>query len=130
MNSAAVLYTPEILALTTRLAQFPLDDGFALQATARSRSCGSQVTVGLELDASGLIARVGVRAQACAIGQAAAAIFALEAAGRNAEQIAETENGLRSWLRREAERPDWRGLEVLDAARAYPARHGAILLGW
>ena len=39
--------------------------------------------------------------------------------------------GLRDWLVQEtAPQPGWPGLDALAAARAYPARHGAILLAW
>ena len=71
-----------------------------------------------------------MKAQACAIGQAAAAIFAEAAAGRSGNDIAEAESAIRAWLAGEAALPDWPGLETLTAAQAYPARHGAILLAW
>ena len=126
-----MLYSPEILAAAVALADFPIDPALLpLQGEARSRSCGSMLTVALALDAWERIERVGVRAQACAVGQAAAQIFASAAPGHCAEQIAENRTALAQWLGDTGPAPDWRGIALLDAARGYPARHGAILLAW
>ncbi len=130
MAGAAALYTPDVLALATSLAEWPWDDRLPMQGSARSKSCGSAVTLGLKSDDAGRIAALGIKAQACAIGQAAAAIFARQAIGQDAAGIAAAESGLRSWLAGKAQRPIWPGLELLEPARAYPARHGAILLAW
>ena len=85
---------------------------------------------GLGLDAAGTIDRVALRSQACAIGQAAAAIFARAAPGRSAEDIRAADEALTTWLAGEGGLPDWPGLETIAAARDYPARHGAIRLAW
>jgi NifU-like protein involved in Fe-S cluster formation len=127
---APVLYTREILVLATSLAAWPWDPALPLQASARSKSCGSTLLMGLELDAAGKIARVGIRPQACAIGQAAAAVFAAAAPGRDAAQIAATDRAIWEWLAGEGNMPDWPGIEVIAPARAFPARHGAIRLAW
>ena len=37
---------------------------------------------------------------------------------------------LAGWLHAAGPIPDWPGIGLLDAAREYPARHGAILLAW
>ena len=71
MAGAEVLYTPPVLALAASLAQWPWNSALPLQGTARSKSCGSALTLGLGLDAAGCIAAIGIKAQACAIGQAA-----------------------------------------------------------
>ena len=125
-----VLYSPEILAAAVGLAEFPLDPALPFHGEARSRSCGSSLKLALSLDEQGRIARIGCRAQACAVGQAAAQIFAIVAPGLTAGQIASTRTELAQWLIEEGPAPDWRGIALLDAARDYPARHGAILLAW
>ena len=125
-----VLYSPEILAAAVGLAEFPLDPALPLHGEARSRSCGSSLKLALSLDEQGRIARIGCRAQACAVGQAAAQIFAIFAPGLTAEQIASTRTELAQWLIEDGPPPEWRGIALLDAARDYPARHGAILLAW
>ena len=125
-----VLYSPEILAAAVGLAAFPFDPALPLHGEARSRSCGSTLRVGLSLDEQGRIARIGCRAQACAVGQAAAQIFASAAPGRSAAEIASTRTELALWLNGSSPAPDWPGIALLDPARDYPARHGAILLAW
>ena len=130
MSGAAALYTPTVLALATSLANWPWDEDLPLQGSARSKSCGSTLALGLDTDAEGQISRIGLRAQACAIGQAAAAIFAEAATGLDGAEIAEAENAIRAWLAGEAALPDWPGMAELAPAQAYPARHGAILLAW
>lgn len=128
--SATVLYTPQVLGLATGLARWSWDDALALTGAARSRSCGSTLAIGLGLDPDGRIDRIGLRAQACAVGQAAAAIFAGTAAGRDAAQVAAARDALAAWLAGEGAMPDWPGLEAIAPARDYPARHGAIMLAW
>lgn len=128
--SAQRLYTPRVLELATSLADLPLDAGLPLRGAARSKSCGSTITIGLALDADGRIARIGVSAQACAVGQAAAALFATGAKGRSAHDIGAAESAMAAWLGGDGPMPDWPGLDAIGAARDYPARHGAVMLAW
>ncbi|MCW1428447.1 iron-sulfur cluster assembly scaffold protein [Novosphingobium sp. JCM 18896] len=128
--ATAALYTPEVLGLATGLAAYPWDDALPLKADARSKSCGSTIALALALDAEGRIARIALRSQACAIGQAAAAIFAEAASGRDARDIARADDAITAWLAGEGGLPDWPGLAAIAAARDYPARHGAIRLAW
>jgi len=128
--SAARLYTPELLALAASLAELPLDPSLPLHGRARSASCGSTVEMALAVDDAARIARIGLRAQACAVGQASAALFAAGAIGRTRADIAEAADALAAWLKGEGAPPDWPGLAVIAPAAAYPARHAAILLGW
>ena len=125
-----VLYSPEILAAAVGLADFPIDSSLPLSGEARSRSCGSTLTLALALDGQGRIVRTGCRAQACAVGQAAAHVFAVAAAGRTAEEVATARQSLAAWLTAAGPLPDWPGIGLLEPARNYPARHGAILLAW
>jgi len=124
------LYTREVLALATSLSQWPLDPDMPLSGSARSPTCGSAVSLSLAVDTSGRIAQVGIKAQACAIGQASAALFAAAAAGREADDLATELAAIRHWLKEGGALPGWPGLEAIAAARDYPARHGAITLAW
>lgn len=126
----AVLYTPAVLGLAIDLARWPLDPEFALTGEARSTTCGSSIVMGLSCDGDDRINNVGVRAQACAIGQAAAALFAEAAPGRSRTDIADAHAALTRWLGGADELPDWPGLATIAPAQAYPARHGAIVLPW
>lgn len=125
------LYTPQILALATGLAGFPLDDSFPLRAEARSRTCGSAIALGLMLDTDGRIARVGMQVSACAIGQASAAVMARAMTARKPQEVASALAGITRWLAEaDAALPDWPDFALLAPARAHPARHGAMLLPW
>lgn len=128
--SATVLYTPAVLALATGLAAHPWDESLPMKGEARSKSCGSELALGLELDRDGRIATLGLRTRACAVGQAAAAIFAAKAAGKTVAEVADAEATIAAWLGGKGPFPDWPGLDAIAAAQAYPARHGAILLAW
>lgn len=130
MASAAVLYTPEVLSLATALADWPLLEEQFLRGEARSRSCGSSLIIGLAMGREGGIERLGLSARACAIGQAAAAIFAGSARGETASTLAESETAIATWLAGAGPMPAWPGLAAIAPAAAYPGRHGAILLPW
>ncbi len=127
---AQALYTPAILAAATGLAAYPWDEALPLRGEARSRSCGSSIVMGLASDESGHIARIGLKPHACAVGQAAAHVFASAAIGRGRDEIATTRAALSAWLAGDAPLPDWPGVDLLAPARAYPGRHAAILLAW
>ena len=124
------LYTPEMLALATGLGAFGWDDTLPLRGEARSRSCGSRIEVALAINRVGQISALGLRPHACAVGQAAAALFAQSSHGRTAAELAESCVAIAAWLTDEGDLPDWPGIAVLDSARAYPARHAAIPLAW
>ncbi|MCB2061283.1 MAG: iron-sulfur cluster assembly scaffold protein [Novosphingobium sp.] len=128
--STAKLYTPQVLALATSLSGHPWDENLPLKGGARSKSCGSTITLALGTDDAGLVDRIGLKSQACAIGQAAAAIFAGAAIGRSGKEICEAGDEIQAWLAGNGERPDWPGLEAIEVARDYPGRHGAIMLAW
>lgn len=130
MATITALYTPEVLGLATSLVAYRMDGDLPLRGRARSASCGSTLEVGLALDGQGRIARIGLAAQACAVGQAAAAIMAAHATGLSREDMIRAEAALARWLVGEGAMPDWPGLSVLVPARDFPGRHGAILLGW
>lgn len=129
-GATARLYSPDVLALATALADFPLSQDLPLHGAARSPACGSTLHLALALDGAGRIARIGLRAQACAIGQAAAAIMARAASGRDRAALATTLAELESWLAGDGAMPDWPGLAAIAAARDFPGRHGAMLLPW
>lgn len=124
------LYTSDILAAATGLSAFPWIDDLPLRGEARSRSCGSSITLALSIDADGGIARLGLRPHACAVGQAAAYVFATYAPGRSLGELEPLRAALAAWLAGAEAPPDWPGIELLEPARAYPARHAAILLAW
>jgi NifU-like protein involved in Fe-S cluster formation len=128
--AAAKLYSPEVLALATGLADYPLDPSLPLTGEARSRTCGSAIRLGLALDNAGRIDRIGMQVSACAIGQASAMLLAQAAAGRTAAEMAAITSDWELWLSDDGLLPDWPGADILAPARNHPARHGALLLPW
>lgn len=129
-SGGAALYTPELLALAVSLADWPLEDAAPCQGEARSRSCGSTLRFACALDAEGRVASPGLRVSACAVGQAAAAIFIAHAEGRSARDIAMALDQVERWLAGDGQQPEWPGIAAIAPALGYPGRHGAILLPW
>lgn len=130
VRGGAALYTPAILALAVELARFPLDESCPLRGEVHSRVCGSRVTMTIAADRAGRIEGIGARVSACAIGQAAAALFLRSAEKRDAAGVATSLAEIEAWLSGGKAEPAWPGIAVLASARAYPARHAAILLPW
>lgn len=131
MSASTKLYTAEVLALATALADFPLGNAQELRGKARSSVCGSAIEIGIELDGAGRIAGIGMKVSACAIGQAAAALFAQSATGKTRPDLLFALDQIEAWLRGDrAELPDWPGLGAIANAADYPGRHGAVVLPW
>lgn len=132
-NQGNTFYSPALLQLASELANHPLDKAHAYQAHARTRSCGSTIAIGLELDPGGTVSKVGLRVSACALGQASAAIFARAVIGKSEAQIAAASDQIARWLEAEADcpvSPDWPGFAPLEPARAHKGRHEALRLPW
>lgn len=129
--SAAKLYTPEVLGLAVELARYPELPDAAFSGDARSPACGSTLAMQLDLDPQGRISRLGMRVRACAVGQASAAIFARQAVGKTAAEMAAALAEIESWLSNATDSvPAWTDLHLIAAARSFPGRHGAMLLPW
>ena len=123
------LYTTDILRLAASLSDprtLEREDG---KAELRSPTCGSRVSVAVQLDSERRVELVSQQVHACAFGQASAALVEKHAIGRNHNDIADTLIVLSRWLAREQDEAcDWPGIDVLAPARPRKARHGAILL--
>ena len=130
MAGTVKLYTHDVLSLATSLSQWPLNRQLPRHGAARSATCGSTIERSLAVEDAARIAAIGLAPQACAIGQASAALFVRAAIGRNAIEIEAALAAIQAWLKGEAQLPDWPGFGAIAAARDYPARHGAITLAW
>ena len=125
----APLYTTDILRLAASLAEPCQLDREDCRAELRSPTCGSRVTVALQLDDTGRVQRVSQHVHACAFGQASAALMERSAIGRGHDEAAATLLALSGWLAGEREDAgEWPGLEALEPARSRRSRHRAILL--
>ena len=125
----APLYTTEILRLAALLPdprELERVDGRSEQ---RSPTCGSVVKTAVELDGEGRIVAISQRVQACAFGQASAALVARGATGRSRADMASALSELQAWLDGRRDDPGtFPGLTALAPARSRKSRHGAILL--
>lgn len=125
---SAPLYNRDILALAVATADYPLPAEARRRASLRAPLCGSRIIVDVGSDAAGRVTAVGLHVEACALGQASAALLARHAPGRSVAEIRAARDAIALWFGGEGEAPDWPGFDLLAPARDYPARHGAILL--
>jgi len=123
------LYTTEILRLAASLHDpHPLEreDG---RAELRSPTCGSRISMAVQLDGARRVERLSMQVHACAFGQASAALVNQHGVGRTHDEIAEALVIISRWLAEEQdEAGDWPGIVALEPARTRRSRHGAILL--
>ena len=128
---ASALYTTKLLRLAVEAASHPRLSQPDASEEARAPLCGSRIALDLTVDDQGRVIAIGFDVNACAVGQASSAILADVARGRSVEELRAAADSLALWLNDSAAPlPDWPRLVELAEARAYPARHGAILLPW
>ena len=121
-------YTREILRLAASLGEPGGLERVDGEAVRRSPTCGSTISVAVMM-ADGRVAALSQRVEACAFGQAAAALMEAGAPGTSASEARAALAAVERWLRGDDKAVDaWPGLDVLAPARARPGRHGAILL--
>ena len=123
------LYTTEILRLAASLQEtreLEREDG---RAELKSPTCGSRITIAVQLDDDRRITTISLQVHACGFGQASAALVQQHAAGRAHDEIADALVTISRWLAQEQDEADcWPGLAALSPARTRKGRHGAILL--
>ena len=122
-------YTREILRLAALIPYLETFEALEGATEGRSKTCGSRMRVAVELDWADRIVRLRQAVEACAYGQATAALMGGHAMGRSAEEVGATLAELEAWLAGTGGVPTtWPGLEVLAPALRRKGRHGAILL--
>lgn len=123
------LYTRDILRLA---ASIPGQVSFRDMGDApvlRSPTCGSRVAMQVALDADGRVATLEQAVEACAFGQASAALVGQGAVGVDALAADAALAEVTAWLADDAvPLPAWPGIDALIPARTKRGRHGAILL--
>ena len=124
------LYSTDILTLSSTLknAALPDPDGTSRNV---SKLCGSWVELDVKMDGEA-VADVAMRVQACALGQASAAILQAHIVGATLDELVEARDGLRAMLKEDAAPPTGRfeRLALLEGVRAYPARHQSTMLAF
>jgi NifU-like protein involved in Fe-S cluster formation len=125
------LYNRDILRLA---ASIPHHGRLAApQASVEKRSpvCGSRIVVDVVLDDEGRVADLGQDVKACALGQASASLMGAHAIGRDEAELAAARDALAGFLEGRRDDPgNWPGINVLERARPFPARHKSILLAF
>ena len=125
---SAPLYTTEILRLAASLREphaLEREDG---RAELRSPTCGSRISLAVQLDSDRRVERLSIEVHACAFGQASAALLERHGIGRSHDEVAEALVELSRWLAEEQDEAFWPEIAVLEPARPRRGRHGAILL--
>ena len=125
------LYHPRVLELAAdipHLGRLDQPDG---AATKVSRVCGSVVSVEVKLK-DGKISAIAVHPKACALGQAATGVLAMNAIGATPEEIRQARESLRAMLKEGADPPSGRFWELrhLQGVRDYPPRHASTMLAF
>ncbi|MBI1391589.1 MAG: iron-sulfur cluster assembly scaffold protein [Alphaproteobacteria bacterium] len=125
------LYTEKLLAAAASLPPARhLERADAVTAVRTSRVCGSVVELDLAFE-GGVVVDVAVRAKACALGQAAAGLFAPLLPGMTPGDIRRARDEMRRMLNENGTPPaDPRlaPLAPLAAIRDYPQRHASTML--
>ena len=118
---SATPYTRDILRLA---AHVPGRVSFGeINAEAlRSPTCGSRIAVAVTVE-DGRVANIAQAVEACAFGQAAAAVMAEGAPGASSAEAERALTEIRAWLDG-GPLPDWPGIDALDPVRALTGRHG------
>ena len=116
----------ELAASIPRLGRLASPDA---SATARSRLCGSTVTVDLKLEGD-VVTEFAHDVKACALGQASSAIMGSHVVGSTAHELRELRETASRLLKANGEPPQgkWEDLKVLEPLRDYKARHASVLL--
>lgn len=126
---SGALYNRDILRLAASIPHLGRLDAAQASVEKRAPLCGSRLAIDIVLDEEGRVAALGQQVNACALGQASAAIMGQHAIGRTRDEIAAARDALAAFLGGGSASPgDWPGIGALAIARDYPARHGAILL--
>lgn len=125
------LYSNRILALTTDIPRLGRLEAPTATVKKRSPLCGSTVTVDVIVE-GGVVTDYAQDVKACALGQAAAAIFGSAVIGLSRRQIEKARDQLRAMLKDGGPVPEapFDGLEVLKPAADFRNRHASILLAF
>ena len=123
------LYNDQLLAAAASLPPARRLDAPDGTSTRVSRVCGSRVTLDLAFE-NGAVRDFGLDVKACAIGQAAAGLFAASCPGAPAGELIALREIMRALLNEDGPPPAGRfaALGALAPIAAYPQRHSSALL--
>ena len=125
------LYSNRILALAANMpgaGRLAAPQGSAERV---AKLCGSRILVDVALT-DGLVSDFAQEVQACALGQASAAVLGANVLGASLAELETARDSLKAMLKTGGPAPTGRfaDLAVLAAVRDYPARHASTLLAF
>ena len=125
------LYSARLLQLAAdlpRLGRLAAPDA---RAERTAKLCGSRVSVEVNVS-GGVVTGFAQEVQACALGQAAAAVLGDAVVGARVEEVESARDALRAMLKQGAPPPEGRfaTLAALAPVHDYPARHASTLLAF
>ena len=125
------LYHPRVLELAADIEHIGRLAAPRGSSTKVSRVCGSVVTVDVMMEGD-RVADIGLEVQACALGQAAAAVLAKNAIGASIAEIKEARDALYAMLKSGGAPPQGRFWELrhLQGVKDYPPRHASTMLAF
>jgi len=125
------LYSSRILALAANMPRAGRLAAPEASSEKVAKLCGSRIVVDLVLT-DGRVSDFAQEVQACALGQASAAILGANIIGASVAEIRKARDGLRDMLKQAGPAPQGRfaDLGVLAPVKDYPARHASTLLAF
>jgi NifU-like protein involved in Fe-S cluster formation len=125
------LYSAKLLALAANMPRIGRLAAPDASVEKIAKLCGSRVVVDVTLE-EGRVADFAQDVQACALGQAAAAVLGAHVVGASLDELEVTRKQFRAMLKDGAPAPDGRfsDLAMLAPVKDYPARHASTLLAF
>lgn len=122
------LYNTDILTLSAGLKNTRLETPDS-SVRKVAKLCGSWVEIDVKMDGD-VVSDYALRVQACALGQASAAILQNSIIGANLADLVAARDALRAMLKDGGAAPEGKfdKLKLLAGVADYPARHGSTLL--
>ena len=128
------LYSGRILALAANMPHAGRLPPSVVEGSSErtAKLCGSRVTIDVALDDEGRVGRFAQDVQACALGQASAAILGSQIIGASLADVEQSRDALKAMLKSGGPPPQGRfaDLAILQQVKDYPARHASTLLAF
>ena len=123
------LYSEKILKLATEIPNTGKLENAEKEITLRSPICGSKVTIYINME-NGIISEYMQEIKACALGQASASIFGLNAIGQDQNSVFNLYYSVKNMLENNGDAPikPFEKYELLRPAFEFKNRHASILL--
>ena len=123
------IYNAKIIGFAGNIARIGRLSEPDATATARSKLCGSTVTIDLRMDGDTVV-DFAHDVKACALGQASSSIMAQHVVGATASELRDVRDTMLKMLKENGPPPGGRfeDLKYLEPVRDYKARHASTML--